>query len=177
MFRRLCIWSLAGSLFCGIVALVTMTTPRQAHAASKEIQELQRDLAQLQDQVKQLQQAQDRQLAEIRTLVQQSLTVGNDASKSVAVIQNGLQQSLRDLQEKVVTPVVGVGSRVDQVSSDVRTLQAAVGDLTNMISKIQAQLEKAKQRRQAAEAQAKAKVEILKTKAAALKTKVMEKHN
>ncbi len=132
MYRRLLIAALAG--------LVTITAPPRIHAASKEIQELQRDVAQLQDQVKQLQQSQDRQLAEIRVLVQQALSAGNDANKSVAVIQNGLQQSLRDLQEKVVSPVVGVGSRMDQVSSDVRTLQAAVGDLTNMVSKMQAQL-------------------------------------
>jgi TolA-binding protein len=140
MFRRLGIWALPASVFCGFVALVTMTAPRPVHAASKEIQELQRDVAQLQDQLKQLQQSQDRQLAEIRVLVQQALSAGNDANKSVAVIQNGLQQSLRDLQEKVVTPVVGVGSRMDQVSSDLRTLQAAVSDLTNMVSKLQTQL-------------------------------------
>jgi TolA-binding protein len=140
MFRRLCVWALAGALFCGFVALVAMIDPPPAHAASKEIQELQRDVAQLQDQLKQLQQSQDRQLAEIRVLVQQALSAGNDANKSVAVIQNGLQQSLRDLQEKVVTPVVGVGTRMDQVSSDVRTLQAAVSDLNNMVSKMQTQL-------------------------------------
>ncbi|MGO9260507.1 MAG: tetratricopeptide repeat protein [Bryobacteraceae bacterium] len=140
MFRRLCIGALPASVFCGFVAFVTVSAPRPARAASKEIEELQRDVAQLQDQLKQLQQSQDRQLAEIRTLVQQSLSAGNDANKSVAVIQNGLQQSLRDLQEKVVTPVVGVGSRMDQVSSDLRTLQAAVSDLTNMVSKLQTQL-------------------------------------
>jgi TolA-binding protein len=132
MHRRFLIAALAG--------FVTITAPPRVRAASKEIQELQRDVAQLQDQVKQLQQSQDRQLAEIRVLVQQALTAGNDANKSVAVIQNGLQQSLRDLQDKVVAPVVGVGSRMDQVSSDVRTLQTAVGDLTNMLSKMQAQL-------------------------------------
>jgi TolA-binding protein len=140
MFRRFCIGAVAGSVLCGFVALITISAPRPAHAASKEIEELQRDVAQLQDQLKQLQQSQDRQLAEIRVLVQQSLSAGNDANKSVAVIQNGLQQSLRDLQEKVVTPVVGVGSRMDQVSSDVRTLQAAVSDLTNMVSKLQTQV-------------------------------------
>jgi len=129
-----------GFLIAALAGLVSITAPPRAHAASKEIQELQRDVAQLQDQLKQLQQSQDRQLAEIRVLVQQALSAGNDANKAVAVIQSGLTQSLRDLQEKVVTPVVGVGSRMDQVSSDVRTLQAAVGDLTNMVSKLQTQL-------------------------------------
>jgi TolA-binding protein len=140
MFRRMRSWVPAGLIPCGLAALLTMTAPRPAPAASKEIQELQRDVAQLQDQLKQLQQSQDRQLAEIRVLVQQALTAGNDANKSVAVIQSGLQQSLRDLQREVVTPVAGVGARMDQVSNDVRTLQAAVGDLNNMMSKVQTQL-------------------------------------
>ena len=140
MFRRMRVWSPAGLILWGTAALPTLIAPQPARAASKEIQELQRDVAQLQDQLKQLQQSQDRQLAEIRVLVQQALSAGNDANKSVAVIQSGLQQSLRDLQKEVVTPVVGVGSRMDQVSNDVRTLQTAVGDLTNMMNKMQAQL-------------------------------------
>jgi uncharacterized membrane protein len=49
--------------------------------------------------------------------------------------------------------------------------------INQLDSKIQAQLEKARQRRQAWEAQAKAKVEILKAKAAALKAKATETHN
>jgi TolA-binding protein len=132
MYRRLSIAALAG--------VVALMAPPRTRAASKEIQELQRDVAQLQDQLKQLQASQDRQLTEIRVLVQQALNTGQDANRSVAIIQNGIQQSLRDLQEKVVAPVVGVGSRMDQVSSDVRTLQTAMGDLTNMVSKLQTQL-------------------------------------
>ena len=46
MYRRL--------LIAGLVGLVTITAPPQSRAASKEIQELQRDVAQLQDQLKQL---------------------------------------------------------------------------------------------------------------------------
>jgi TolA-binding protein len=103
-------------------------------------QELQRDVAQLQDQLKQLQQSQDRQLAEIRVLVQQSLSAATDASKSVAVIQSGFQQNLRDQESKVVAPVVGLNTRMDNVSQEMRTLQQAVSDLTNMMSKMQTQL-------------------------------------
>ena len=73
-------------------------------------------------------------------LVQQSLNAANDASKSVAVIQSGFQQSTRDLETKVVTPVVSLGARMDQVSTDLRTVSQAVSDLTSMISKLQSQL-------------------------------------
>ena len=124
--------AVAAALFC--------LAARPAPAASKEIQELQRDVAQLQDQLRQLQQSQDRQLAAIQTLVQQSLSAANDATRSVAVIQSGFQQNLRDQESKVVTPVVGLNTRMDQMSQDMRTLQQAVTDLTGLMSKMQAQL-------------------------------------
>ena len=125
---------------CTLFAAILSLAPSPSSAASKEIQELQRDVAQLQDQLRQLQQTQDRQLTEIRTLVQQSLAASIDANKSVAVIQNGFQQNLRDQEAKVVTPVVGLGTRIDQVSQDMHSLQQAVTDLTSLMSKMQAQL-------------------------------------
>jgi TolA-binding protein len=133
MFRRI----FACSVF---VAVMLSFAPTPSFGASKEIQELQRDVAQLQDQLKQLQQSQDRQLAEIRVLVQQSLAAATDATKSVAVIQSGFQQNLRDQEAKVVTPVVGLNTRMDQVSQDMHTVQQAIGDLTSIISKMQTQL-------------------------------------
>jgi TolA-binding protein len=128
-------------LLCVAVAGVVMSlVPSQASGASKEIQELQRDVAQLQDTLKQLQQSQDRQLAEIRVLVQQSLNAANDANKAVAVIQSGFAQNLKEQESKVVAPVVGLSSRMDQVSGEMGTLQRAVGDLTAMLTKMQTQL-------------------------------------
>jgi chromosome segregation ATPase len=130
-----------GRIFaCAAFAALVSMTPLPSSAASKEIQELQRDVAQLQDQLKQLQQSQDRQLAELRVLVQQSLAASTDANKSVAVIQSGFQQNLRDQEAKVVTPVVGLGTRMDQMSQDLHTVQQAVTDLSSLMGKLQAQL-------------------------------------
>ena len=132
MFRRI--------FACGALVVSTLAFAPPSFGASKEIQELQRDVAQLQDQLKQLQQTQDRQFTEIRVLVQQALNASTDASKSVAVIQSGFQQNLRDQESKVVTPVVGLNTRMDAMSQDMRTLQQAVSDLTGLMSKMQTQL-------------------------------------
>src|SRR6476659_8551737 len=102
MFRRI----FASGVFAAMLSLA----PLSSSGASKEIQELQRDVAQLQEQLKQLQQTQDRQLTEIRTLVQQSLSAANDANKSFAIIENGFTENLREQQNKVVAPVVGLGT-------------------------------------------------------------------
>ncbi len=127
MFRRLCV-------------CVLVVSPALAFAASKEIQELQRDLAQLQQQVRDMQRAQDEKFAALQMLVQQAVDNSSKANTAVAVIQNSLQQSIRDLESKVVTPVVGLSTRMDQMSNDLRTVQQAVSDVTSLISKLQAQM-------------------------------------
>ena len=130
-----------GLSVCVLLALAALTlTPSRSPAANKEIQELQRDIAGLQEQLKLMQQSQDRQLAEIRTLVQQSLGAASDANKSVAVIQSGFQQNLREQQSKVVTPVIGLSSRMDQVSSEMHSMQQGLADLAGLISRMQTQL-------------------------------------
>jgi len=120
--------------------LALAVSPPGAFAVSKEIQELQRDVAQLQDMVRTLQRSQDEKFAALQVLVQQALNSSNDANRAVAVIQNGFQQNLREQQEKVVAPVVSLGTRMDQMSNDLRTVSQAVTDLTGLISKLQAQL-------------------------------------
>jgi TolA-binding protein len=40
----------------------------------------------------------------------------------------------------VVAPVVGIGTKIDQMSSDFRSLQQAVSDLTTLMGKLQAQV-------------------------------------
>src|ERR1700678_1431217 len=127
MIRRLCV-------------LVLMVTPTFAFAVSKEILDLQRDVAALQDLVKQLQQAQDKQFAALGEMVRQSLDAANRADKAVAVIQSGFQQSGNQLKNDVVGPVVGLSTRMDQVTNSVGALQTAVSDLTSVLNRIQAQL-------------------------------------
>jgi tol-pal system protein YbgF len=124
--------------YLGIFAL--MALPGVAPAASREIQELQRDVGLLQEQVKNLQSSQDQKLAAIQAMVQQAIDNANKANTGVAVIQNGFSQNLKDLENKVVTPVVTLGTRMDQMSNDFRNLQNAVADLTSIINKLQAQL-------------------------------------
>lgn len=126
MYRRVCL-------------LILLAAPL-SFGASKEIQELQRDVAQLQDQVRQLQTSQDKQLAAITALVQASLDSANRANTAVAVIQNSIQQSLRDMENKVVAPVVNLNTRINDMSNDIRTTEQAVSDLTTLINKMQAQL-------------------------------------
>ncbi|MBZ5724815.1 MAG: tetratricopeptide repeat protein [Acidobacteriia bacterium] len=126
MLRRLCVWMLLASPL--------------AFAASKEILELQRDVAALQEQLRQFKESQDRQLTALTTLMQTTLDTAGKSNTTAAVIQDGLQRSLRDMEAKVVAPVAGLSTRMDSMSQDMRALATAVADLTNLLTKLQGQI-------------------------------------
>jgi tol-pal system protein YbgF len=127
MMRRLCV-----SVF--------VFASGAAFAANREMQELQRDVGLLQQAVQQLQRTQDEKLATLTELVRQALDSSNRANTAVAVIQTNIKDNLQDQQKNVVGPVVGLGSKMDQVANDFRSLQQSVSDLTTLVSKMQAQL-------------------------------------
>src|SRR5437879_3634638 len=75
--------------------------------ASKEQMEMQRDLAQLQDQVRALQSSTDQKLAAIQALLTQTLDAATKATTSVSVLSATVNQTLeRELNTKMM-PVAG----------------------------------------------------------------------
>ena len=133
MFRRLLVFAL-------VMGTAITLTPKRSAAASKEILELQRDVALLQESLKQLQQSQDKQLAALTVMVQQALDASNRATTAVAVIQSNFADNLKKEQNDVVAPVVGLGARMNGLSDDMKTVSQAVSDLASQIAKIQSQL-------------------------------------
>jgi tol-pal system protein YbgF len=128
-------------MLCALVAAMGIAmSPTGSRAADPKLLDLQRDLASLTEQVRLLKESQDKQLSALTVLVQQALDTSNRSNTGVAVIQNNLQQSLKDLESKVVTPVAGLGARLDGIDQDMRALQQSVTDLNGMIAKQQQQL-------------------------------------
>lgn len=133
MFRRFMLCALAA-------AMAIVLAPMGSRAADPKLLDLQRDVASLQEQVRLLKESQDRQLTALTVLVQQALDTSNRSNTGVAVIQNNLQQSLKDIESKVVTPVAGLGARLDGMDQDMRALQQSVTDLNGMLGKLQQQM-------------------------------------
>src|ERR1035438_7552115 len=123
-----------------LLVCVLLALPAMAPAASKEIMELQRDVALLQQQVKDLQRSQDEKFAAVTELARQSIDAANRASTGVAVIQSNLDKNLREQTDKVATPVIGLSTRLNEMGGDLRTLQQAVQDLAQLMSRMQNQL-------------------------------------
>jgi tol-pal system protein YbgF len=119
-----------------LVLLVAAAAP-SLFAASKEIVQIQRDLALLQDQLRTLQQAQDEKLVRLTTLVEQALQSTVKTNTSLAVLESGLRDRL---SQQLAAPITGVSTRVEQMSGEFQSMRESVADLNERVSKIQAQL-------------------------------------
>jgi TolA-binding protein len=120
--------------------IATILFAGRAFAASKEMQELQRDVAQLQDQVRTLQSGFDTKMAALQVLVQQALDAASKANTNVSVLSSGVNDTLdRALRERL-TPITGVAAKVDNIGNDVSDVRNSMADLTAQINKLQSQL-------------------------------------
>jgi tol-pal system protein YbgF len=109
-------------------------------AASKEIVELQRDVALLQDQLRTLQRSVDERFSSLQTLVQQALEASNRTNTSLAVMQSRFSDTVKEQQASIAGPVAGVGSKLDQMSEDFRAVRETVLDMNSRMSKLDAKL-------------------------------------
>jgi TolA-binding protein len=108
----------------------------RAFAASKEQMEMQRDIAQLQDQVRTLQSGFDQKMASLLTISQQALDAANKANTNVSVLSSTVSQTLeRELNSKM-TPVAGLAAKVDNINNDVSEVRNQVSDLNTQVNKI-----------------------------------------
>jgi tol-pal system protein YbgF len=98
--------------------------------------EIQRDIAQLQDQVRSMQRNQDEKLGQISLLLQQAIDASNKANTAVAV----LNERFGEQSKSMVGPVTGMGTKVDQMSDEFRSVREAVADLTARMGKLDAKL-------------------------------------
>ncbi|HEY3838447.1 MAG TPA: tetratricopeptide repeat protein [Bryobacteraceae bacterium] len=124
----------------GIITAFFLLLPAASQAASKETQEMQRDIALLQDDVRQLQRSFDKQMATQQTLTQQTLDAATRTATSMGVLERTLNESIKGQLQSGFAPVAGLGVKVDQVSSQVQTLSDAIQALNASMQQLHAQL-------------------------------------
>ncbi len=107
-----------------------------AFPVAKEILQLQRDLALLQEQVRTLQKSLDERMAVSQQLMNQNLEAANRLSTALAMVEKTVHA-----QEKVlVAPVANVGSRVESLATQFQALREAVEDVNSKFGKLQQQV-------------------------------------
>jgi tol-pal system protein YbgF len=122
------------------VGVGSLLIPGSTFAASREQQEMQRDIAQLQDQVRTLQSGFDQKMAALQTLVQQAVDAGNKANTSVSVLSAGVAQAIdRELKDRLA-PVAGLSAKVDNVGNDMSDVRNSMADVNTQLNRVQQQL-------------------------------------
>jgi TolA-binding protein len=119
---------------------VLLLLPASAAAANKEMVELQRDVAQLQDQMRLLQQSFDARIAQLQLLNQQALEAANKSNASIAELSRAIQSENANVGRQVAQPVAALGARVDTLGQDMTGLQSTVANQTETLGRIQQQL-------------------------------------
>jgi tol-pal system protein YbgF len=108
--------------------------------ASKEIVELQRDVAMLQDQVAKLQKELDEKLLLMQDRMQQTLDGVNKANVAVALMERGFGDAMKQQQASVSAPVASVGQKLDQMAEDFRAVRESVLDMNTRMGKLDAKM-------------------------------------
>ncbi len=101
---------------------------------------IQRDVAILQDQVRQLQKSQDDKLAALQSLVQQSADAANHLAAGLTALQRDVDTKLNDQQSKIAGPVATMGSKVDQMSDNFGAIATNVQELVRRMGAMDAKL-------------------------------------
>src|ERR1700722_16893738 len=81
----------------------------------EELQSIQRDVAQLQEQVKELQRSQDAKMTALQGMLQQAVDALNKVATGLTAMERDVSTKLNDQQSKLVTPVATLGTKVDQM--------------------------------------------------------------
>jgi tol-pal system protein YbgF len=113
--------AVAGLALTAILAMA----PVRAHAASKEIIELQTQVQQLLDMVQRLQSTLDTRFGVLQHLVEQTADNANQMSQTV----NALQQKINQQND-------GLGGKIDTASGQVQSLNDSVDELKTRIAKL-----------------------------------------
>jgi TolA-binding protein len=101
---------------------------------------LQRDVAQLEDDVKNAQKSQDEKLEALKQLVQQSLDASAKAQATMANLAQAVAATLADQQKKVLDPLtnqlVDIKVKANQTADDVGSIRETVADLQRRVNEL-----------------------------------------
>ncbi|MEP7367891.1 MAG: tetratricopeptide repeat protein [Acidobacteriota bacterium] len=120
--------------------LVAALAPVVVFAQKKEVQEMQRDVLLMQDQVRNLQRTIDEKMAGLTVLVQQSLDAANKANTAVALMERQLDDRLKGQEKSVAAPVAGLGAKVDTLADEFRFVRETINELNSKMSKLNTQM-------------------------------------
>ena len=102
--------------------------------------QIQRDVASMDEHVKQLQKALDEKTAALDALLRQSIDASNKTNAAMAAMQRDVDQKMTEQGTKLVAPVATMGAKVDEMSGDFRTVAESVRELVRHLNDMDAKI-------------------------------------
>lgn len=118
------------------ILVLSLAVSSLGFGQKKEYVELNRELLNLEDQVRGLQKSIEEKLAQLQQQVQQATEANGKTSGSVAAMDSLLREQGKTLAE----PVAAIGAKVDQMASEFQALKESVGSLNARFGKLEQQL-------------------------------------
>jgi TolA-binding protein len=118
------------------LAALTLSASVFCFGASKEMIELQRDVAQLQDQANRIQRTLDEKLAALQVLLQQT----SDNSSRAAISVQNMQTDVATKVGEQMRPLLGVAQKVDGMQEEMRGLKDSLSELNARLDKLDAKM-------------------------------------
>jgi tol-pal system protein YbgF len=100
------------------------------------IRELQRDVASLGEQLKAMQAAMQQSQTELKLSIQQANDIANRANTGIAVLQSNIENILGKQANAVGQTAAGVGSKVDQLTEEFRSVRESITDISARLGKL-----------------------------------------
>jgi TolA-binding protein len=117
-----------------LVSGFMLTGLLQAQSEKVMIQGLQRDVAQLEDKIRQFKEAQDQKNADLESLLKQSLDADAKLVAEMGSLQQSLTAAIADQQGKLVQPINDVGTKVQQLSTSLSAIETSMDALTRRMA-------------------------------------------
>ncbi len=115
-------------------------TPSRAHAASKEMVQLQTQVQQLLDMVQRLQSTMDTRFAVLQNLAQQTADQATQMGSTVTTLQqklNAQNEALNGKLDSSAGQVQSLNDSVDELKTRIAKLEKSISDLQNQLQNVQ----------------------------------------
>src|ERR1017187_1781119 len=100
--------------------------PGLAFAQKRDLIDLQRDVAALQDQVRSLQQSDSENMGKIMGLLQQAIDTINKVNTNIALLDKSMS-----------SPMASVGTKVDSMAGEFQAMRVSLDDVSSKLAKLQ----------------------------------------
>lgn len=127
-----------------LAILLITSTPAVAQNTKDMFKDLQRDIAQLQQDLKLLNSKFDEKISAMSAVLSQALTESGQANKGVAVLDRLIKDSLKETQTAVTVPIATLNERIGTLSGEYSKAGENIDELGKRITKIDSKLNELK---------------------------------